>query len=162
MNALDLYILVPILLGFIIGLFRGLIKEIISLIVIILGIYVSKLFSSLVATWICGHFDISLKLAQPIAFVIIFVLVAILLFFASRILQGIIKNLSLGFINAILGGVFGAFKFALLVSIVLIIFDTLNEKFSFIEQESKEASILYKSVKSIAPNLWQEITEKKD
>ncbi|GAB1416746.1 hypothetical protein MASR2M117_21520 [Paludibacter sp.] len=161
MNALDLYILVPILLGFVVGLFRGLIKEIVSLVVIILGIYISKLFSSFVAKWLNGHFDISLKLAQPLAFIIIFAIVAILLILASKFLQGIIKNLSLGFINSILGGLFGALKFALLVSVILIVFDTLNDRFSFIDKESKDKSILFQPVKKIAPNLWQEVTEKK-
>ena len=161
MNSLDLYIAIPIALGFLIGLFRGLVKELISLIIIIAGIYLSKLLAPVLANLMVAFFEISLKAAQPLSFIIVFVLIAISLIIVGKIIHKMIKVLSLGFINALLGGVFGVIKFALLVSITLIITDALDEKISFVEEDIREKSIFYKPVKNFAPDLWKEFTEDK-
>lgn len=156
MNSLDLYILVPILVGFVIGLLRGLIKEIISLIIIIIGIYLSRLLSLAVAHWLASSFEISIKASQPLAFIFIFIVVAITLTIIGRIVQKMIKILSLGCFNALLGGIFGGLKLALLVSLFLIVGDAINDKFSMVDQEVKATSKLYQPIKNLAPNLWKE------
>ena len=162
MNSLDLYIIIPVALGFLIGLFRGLVKEVISLIIIIAGIYLSKLFAPLLANWIVGIFDISLKAAQPLSFILVFVLIAIVLIIIGKIIHKMIKVLSLGFFNALLGGLFGAVKFALIVSIILIVTDALDEKLSFFENDVREKSIFYEPAIKIAPDLWKEFQENID
>lgn len=156
MNSLDLYILAPILVGFVIGLLRGFVKEIIAIIIIIIGIYLSRLLSLAVANWLAAGFDISIRASQPIAFIIIFIVVAITLTIIGRIVQKMIQVLSLGCFNALLGGVFGALKLALLVSLFLIIGDALNDKFNMISQDTKISSKLYQPIKHLAPTLWKE------
>ncbi len=162
LNSLDLYILVPILLGFLIGLFRGLIKEVISIIILVSGIYFSKLLSPILAQWMVNGFDINIKAAQPLAFIIVFILVAILLVIIGKIIHKMVTGLSLGFFNSLLGGVFGGLKFALLVSVILILTDALNEKLDFMEEETKINSVLYKPIKKLAPDLWKEFQESEE
>lgn len=161
MNALDYYILIPIAIGFVLGLFKGFIKEAISLVAIFVGIHLSKIFSSVVAQWLSNYSGLSLKTAQPIAFIIVFVVVAIALILVARILHKVAKGLSLGFINSIFGAIFGAIKITLVVSVVLILVEALNDKFNFISKELQENSTFYKPVKGFAPDLWKNITEDK-
>ncbi len=159
MNALDYYILIPIAVGFLVGLFKGLIKEVISLAAIFIGIYISKLFAGIVAKWLVNTSNLDLKAAQPIAYIIVFVIVVIALIISARILHKIVKGLSLGFVNSIFGAIFGAVKIALIVSVSLVVFEALNDKFEFLNQELRENSSFYEPVKNFAPELWRNLTE---
>ena len=71
-----------------------------------------------------------------------------------------IKMLSLGLINSILGGIVSAIKYILIVSVVLVLIEALDNKFSFLSNDLKEQSTLYKPIKKVAPDLWKEF--KKD
>ena len=64
---------------------------------------------------------------------------------------------SLGIINKILGGVFGALKIGLILSIVFIFFGKMNDTIPFIKKETLDESILYQPVKKIAPTIFPSI-----
>ena len=76
-------------------------------------------------------------------------------------IQGLVQALSLGFINSMIGGVFGAIKIALIYSIIFTLLQSLEHRFPIIEAESRENSVLYEPVKELAPKLWDELTEQK-
>jgi len=160
MNTLDYIILFPVVAGFIIGLFKGLIKEVISLAIVVLGIYLSRIFAPLASDLLTNWLDISPKGAQPLGFIAVFSVVAIALTLAGRMLHGVVQSLSLGFLNSIVGGIFGSLKIALLISLLLNIVHALDHKFSIIEPETREKSLLYEPVKELAPDLWDELTKK--
>ena len=64
---------------------------------------------------------------------------------------------SLGVINKILGGVFGALKIGLILSVVFIFFGKINDTIPFIEKKTMEESILYEPVKKVAPTIFPSI-----
>jgi membrane protein required for colicin V production len=64
---------------------------------------------------------------------------------------------SLGVINKILGGVFGALKIGLILSVVFIFFGKINDTIPFIKKKTLEESILYKPVKKVAPTIFPSI-----
>jgi membrane protein required for colicin V production len=156
MNTLDLIILMPIVFGFIFGLFKGLIKELASLAAIVLGIYGAKLFAPIVSDFLVSKFAFSIKTSLPIAYLILFISIAILLLFISRILDKLFDSISLGGLNKFLGGLFGALKYALIVSVLLNVFDGLNSRFPIIKTKTKDESIGYKPIIKLAPTLWEE------
>lgn len=162
MNTLDFIILFPVIAGFIIGLFKGLIKEVIGLAIVILGIYLSRLLAPFVSEVLVQWLDISPKGAQPLGFVVVFSIVAILLTITGRLINGLIQALSLGFINSVIGGIFGALKIALLFSILFNLLHSFEGRFSVIEPESRENSILYEPIKELAPDLWDELIEERE
>jgi len=162
MNTLDYIILFPVLIGFIIGLFKGLIKEVVGLAIVILGIYLARLFAPLASDLLVQWLDISPKGAQPLGFLLIFSLVAIVLTLTGRMIQGLVQALSLGFINSMIGGVFGALKIALLYSILFNVLQSLEHRFSIIEPESRANSLLYEPILELAPELWEELTEQEE
>lgn len=156
MNTLDLIILMPIVLGFVFGLFKGLIKELASLAAIVLGIYGAKLFAPSVSGLLINKFDFSIKTALPTAYLILFISIAILLLFLSKILDKIFDSIALGGLNKFLGGLFGALKYALIVSVLLNVFDGLDSRFPIIKAKTKNESIGYQPIMKLAPKLWEE------
>jgi membrane protein required for colicin V production len=60
----------------------------------------------------------------------------------------------LGWINKALGGVFGTLKLALILSVLIMIFDRFNDTIPFVNKEAKEQSILYEPIKKLAPTLF--------
>ena len=156
MNSLDIYLLLPIALGFVFGLFKGLIKELTSLVAIVLGIYGAKLFAPLMASILINGFGFSPATAHPLAYIFLFIAIGVGLLFLANALNKIFNSLSLGGLNKLLGGLFGALKYALIVSVLLNVFDALDSRFSLMKQQTKEYSIGYKPLIKFGPKLWEE------
>lgn len=156
MNTLDLIIILPIAVGFIFGLFKGLIKELTSLMAIFLGIYGARYFSPTVGSYLIEKFGISANKAQPLSYLVLFIGIVIALLFLASALNKIAESIALGGFNKFLGGVFGALKLALILSVLLNIFNTLDSQFPIVNAETKTESIAYKPMLKLAPTLWEE------
>ena len=161
MNTLDLVLLIPIVLGFVFGLFKGLIKELTSLVAILLGIYGAKLFAPFLANILTGKFHFTEKIAHPISYFILFVAIITALLLLAKMLDKILDSIALGGLNKFLGGLFGALKYALIVSVLLNVFDSLDSRFVFIKPKTKEESIAYKPILKFGPTLWEETKKSK-
>jgi len=156
MNKLDIILLIPIGLGFVFGLFKGLIKEITSLAAIVLGIYGAKWLAPIVADFLVSLFHFSPKTALPVSYLVLFVGIAIGLLILAKSLEKLFNSISLGGLNKFLGGIFGALKFALIVSLLLLVFDAVDSRFSMLSAKTKEDSFVYKPLLKLAPSLWDE------
>lgn len=156
MSNLDLIILIPIALGFVFGLFKGLIKELASLLAILLGIWGAKTFASSLSGFLIHSAGFSPKTALPFAYLILFASIAIILLIIAKTLDRFFESIKLGGLNKFLGGVFAALKYALIVSVLLNVFDAIDQRFPIIKPKSKTESFGYQPVKSLAPVLWEE------
>jgi len=154
MHTLDLILLVPIALGFVFGLFKGLIRELTSLAAILLGIYGAKLFAPAVSGFLIHKCNFSVKTAQPLSNLLLFVAIVVGLLLIAKMLDKIFDSMSLGGLNKFFGGVFGALKYALIVSVLLNVFDSLDSKFTIVKAKTKEESIGYKPLLNFGPTLW--------
>ena len=161
MNNLDLIILIPIILGFIFGLFKGLVKELASLAAIVLGIYGAKLFAPMFSGFLIRSLSFSPKTALPLAYFFLFVIIAFTLLVLAKMLDKIFDSIYLGGLNKLFGGVFAALKYALVVSVLLNIFDAVDSRFPIIKPKSKSDSFSYKPVLKLAPTLWDESKREK-
>jgi len=161
MNTIDIIILIPLLLGFVFGLSKGFIREIISLAVIVVGIYGSKWISPIVSSILTGVFSVSETVAKPLSFVVVFIAVALLMMVLARSLDKLVESISLGGLNKLMGGLFGALKYALIISLLLNVFHVFDSKASIVNAETKNNSLLYKPMLQLAPQLWSEVKEAK-
>ena len=75
----------------------------------------------------------------------------------GKMLTKLANFASLGVINKILGGVFGALKIGLILSVVFIFFGKMNNTIPFVNKETLEKSILYAPVKNIAQTIFPSI-----
>ena len=161
MNTLDILLLIPITIGFIFGLFHGLVKELTSLAAIFLGIYGAKIFALKVANILIQTFHFTEKTATPVAYLLLFICIAVLLLIVANFLDKILSSLSLGGVNKLLGGIFGALKFALIIRGLLTVFNALDSRFDLVDAELKNESLGYQPMMKLGPTLWEETKKAK-
>lgn len=151
MNTLDYIILLCFLPAIIGGIQRGFIAQAISLISLILGVWLAFHFSDLATEWLSQYLTgVSETVLSIVGFVVVFCIVAVLLFLVGKILRGVAKMVSLGWLDWCLGLVFAILKAALVIGIVIIFFDTLNLKFEFFSQDKLDESLLYGPLRDIS------------
>jgi membrane protein required for colicin V production len=122
-------IIVIVILGYCLirGVFRGLIKELSSIIGVLSGFYAAFTYYMLLAKplskWITntGYLNI-------LSFLIIFCGVFIIISILGVIINYLLKIAFLGWLDRILGSVFGAMKGILIVSVLLIAFTAFLPK----------------------------------
>lgn len=57
------------------------------------------------------------------------------------------------------GGALGALKYAMIISVLMNVFDAVDTRFHLSKPEKKEASIGYVPILKLAPTLWKESKE---
>ncbi len=159
MNFIDLIIIALLLLGAIRGFTDGFIKELASLLALILGIWGAIKFSSYTAAKMYDYFDMTGKYVGIVAFLITFVIIVVLVHFVGLVVDKFVDTLSLGFFNRLAGIVFGAFKTALILSVILVILNAIDAKVRFLPREKIEKSKFYNPIADIAPALFPIIGE---
>ncbi|TYA60191.1 CvpA family protein [Formosa maritima] len=157
MNVLDIVLAALLLFGLVKGVLKGFFVEIASLVALIAGIYGAIHFSNYAAEILVEQVDWSEQTVNITAFAITFVVIVLVISLAGKALTKLADFAALGLFNKILGGVFGALKIGLILSIVLIIFDKMNKTILFVDEDNIEDSTLYKPVKTLAPMIFPSI-----
>ena len=157
MNVIDITLVALIGFGAVKGLFKGFFVEVASLLALFMGAYSSVHFSNYAGALIAKHFEWSEKTLTITAFIITFLVIVFAISFAGKALTKLASFASLGILNKILGGLFGGLKAALLVSVVLLVFDRLNTSLPIVSEASIAESIFYKRVQSLAPAILPNI-----
>lgn len=154
MGTFDIVLLVFLLFGFIRGLMKGLFVELASLVALIAGVYGAIHFSYFVGSYLIDYVDWEEKYISIVAFAITFIAIVVVIALLGKMLTKMADFASLGFLNKLLGGVFGILKIGVILSIILIIFDKLNSNLPFVDKEVTKESILYEPVRGLAPMLF--------
>ncbi|MDY2586058.1 CvpA family protein [Winogradskyella aquimaris] len=154
MSIIDIVLAALLLFGFIRGLFKGLFVEMASLVALVLGVYGAIHFSYFAADFLESKVDWNEKTINIVAFAITFVIIVLVISLAGKALTKLADFAALGLLNKLLGGLFGALKIGLILSILLIVFNKLNNTLPFMEKQDLEKSVLYEPVKSLAPIIF--------
>ncbi len=157
MNTLDIIIAALLLFGFVRGLMKGLFVEVASLVALVAGVYGAIHFSYFLGDWLKESLDWDEKYITLVAFAGTFVVIIIVIALLGKILTKIADFASLGILNKLLGGAFGALKIGLILSVIFIFFGKMNDTIPFVKKESLEESILFNPVKKIAPMIFPSI-----
>lgn len=118
MSDFDKIILAVIGVGAIIGLCRGLLKELVGTFGILLAAISANLLSARCLPFASGWFS-SPQVAGVFVWVVLFILSMIVLGWIARLLDDVLDTASLGCINRLAGGIFGAVKVALFCALAL-------------------------------------------
>jgi len=154
MSIIDIVLGALLLFGLIRGAMKGLFVEIASLVALVLGVYGAIHFSGFAAEFLESKVDWNEKTINIVAFATTFVIIVLVISLAGKALTKLADFAALGILNKLLGGVFGALKIGLILSVLLIVFNKMNNTLPFMEKEDLEESMLYKPVKSIAPMIF--------
>lgn len=157
MNSIDIVLAALLLFGFVRGFFKGLFVEVASLLALVLGVYGAIHFSSFASEFLEPKVNWSEEIINIVAFAITFVVIVFTISLAGKALTKLANFAALGIINKLLGGVFGALKYGLILSVVLIVFHSMNDSLPFLEKEDLEKSMLYKPVKSLTPIIFPKL-----
>lgn len=157
MSIIDIVLAALLLFGFIRGLFKGLFVEVASLLALVLGVWGAIHFSHFASGFLETKVDWDERTINIIAFAITFVVIVLVIGLAGKALTKLADFAALGIINKLAGGVFGALKIGLILSILLTVFHKMNNTLPFMEDADLEKSMLYKPVKSLAPMIFPTI-----
>jgi membrane protein required for colicin V production len=151
MNYLDIIICIPVAWGLYKGFTKGLILEVASLFSLLGAVWVALNFSDFIARFIRDKLGWTNQYVPVISFVVLFIGVLAGVYLLAKLVERSIDAASLGPVNRVLGALFGAFKFALILSVIFFMIDAVEKSYPMISPEKKTKSLLYKPVSSIAP-----------
>lgn len=154
MSVIDIVLGALILFGLVRGFMKGLFVEVSSLVALIAGVYGAIHFSNFAADFLQTKTEWNEKTINIVAFAVTFIIIILAIALAGKALTKLANFAALGILNKLLGGLFGALKFALILSVILNIFGKLNSTITFVDEENIEETILYKPVKEIFPMIF--------
>ena len=130
METIDWIIVVVLALGFIAGIVRGLIRQAFSLGGIIAGVICGAFLYKPFSGFLLNGLNMTEKVAQVLSFIVILLLVPILFGLIGRIFSRLVHVADLGFIDRLLGGLFGTLKWFIMLGLLFHLMDMsgLTEK----------------------------------
>lgn len=160
MEIIDIVLGIALLYGLVKGIMKGLLAEVASLIALIAGIYGAMHFSFYAKDILTESVSLEPKYISLIAFAITFLVIVIGISLAGKLLTKLASFIALGWINKILGAVFGVIKVGLILSVLLGWFEKINGVLPFISEAQKTNSILFTPVKNLAPSIFPKLLER--
>lgn len=148
MNWLDIVILIPTAWYAYKGLKNGLICELASIIALILGVWATVHYSDMLAARMGEG-----QTYKIIAFAGIFIATLVLVHFAGKLMEKVVKLMISGFWNNLAGLLFGVAKVVIVFSVLLMFIEKVDTKQVILKPEFKTESFTYKYVQPIAPFL---------
>ena len=156
MSVIDIIIGALMLYGLVRGFFKGFFVEVSSLLALLVGVYGAAHFSNYAAEILLNNFDWSEKITNITAFAVTFLAIVMAISLAGKALTKLADFAALGLLNKLLGALFGGAKIALIASVLLLIFSTLNKSIPFVSNDEIKTSLLYSPIKSLAPMVLPE------
>lgn len=154
MNYIDLVLGIILIIAAIQGFRKGFIVELASLAALVLGIWGAIKFSDWTAKFITDTTNYHSDHLSTIAFVVIFIVIVILIHILGKVLDNAVKAVALGFLNRLAGIIFGVLKTAVILSILLLLFDSIDENVHILPSQQKTDSKIYSPMKQLVPTLF--------
>ena len=143
MATLDIILLCCFIPGIIRGLSKGFLEQALALAGMVVSVWAAFHFSNLVCSWLKPYLDISETTLNVISFALILVAISLLVVLVAKLLTKVVELAMLGWLDKTLGLVFALAVNALVIGVIIILFDTVNTKFGFVKPEVLDASIVY-------------------
>ena len=150
MATLDIILLCCFIPGIIRGISKGFLEQALALVGIVLSVWAAFRFSSLVCDWLKPYVELSETTLNVISFALILVAVTLLAFLVAKLLTKVAELAMLGWLDKTLGLVFALAVNALVIGVIIILFDTVNTKFTLVKPEVLDGSIVYTSLRDLS------------
>ena len=154
MNYIDIILGLLILFSAISGFRKGLVSEVVALAALILGIWGAIEFSYITTEFLTDNFNFETKHLNLISFIITFIIIVILVHITGSAVNKLVKTAMLGFVNKLAGMAFGILRSALILSVLLLVFDKIDEDVEILSPSTKQESRLYTPLRNFAPSLF--------
>lgn len=150
MGTLDIILLIGFIPALVRGIQKGFIEQVISLASIFIGAWMAYRFAEPLSVWLTQFVNVEPRILGVASFAIVVVLTVILLNLLGRLLTKTLSLASLGFVNRLLGVVFALLKAALIIGLLIFVFDTFNGKWGIVNAELLDGSVIYKALHEAA------------
>ena len=150
MSVLDIILLVCFIPALITGISKGFIQQAAGLASVILGTWLAFKFSEKLSVLMAPGLNLDEKWLHVISFAIILIITILLLALVGKILSGVLELATLGWVNRVLGFIFAIFKAALLLGLVISIFENFNARWELVRPELLKGSPVYIALKGFA------------
>jgi len=154
MNYLDAILGIILIVSAINGFSKGFVEELAGLVALVLGIWAAIHFSDLVGEFLTTTFNMTFRHLHIVAFIVTFIGVVILVHIIGSIVNKMVKEIRLGFLNRLAGLAFGAVKGALILSVLLVVFDKIDKDVHIVSVETMAESKLYTPIRNFAPGIF--------
>ena len=152
MNLLDLLILIPVVWVCIRGFSKGFILELTTLIGMILGVlaafYLWKDLSGLLGQ----YFSLGPSALKLLSYALIFLTVLLIAWIIGKIITKAADLVMLGWLNKLLGAVFGLLKGVIVAALLLMLVLFFDKHEKLITRQAKEKSMFYQALSSFIPD----------
>jgi membrane protein required for colicin V production len=135
------------------GLWKGLFAELASLISLLAGIFIAVKFSGIVGG-ILGSETSNSRYISVIAFAVTFIAVVVAIILLAKVFTTLASFASVGWLNRLLGGMFGFLKMVLIVSVSLNFFLKINVNNWFAKKETLDNSLFFYPVLEVSNTIF--------
>ena len=154
MGILDIILLICFIPAVVRGISKGFVEQLIALLSIIIGAWVAYHFGGIISEWAAGYLHVNEKVLNVICFTLIVIVAVLILFLIGKLITGVIKIVMLGWLNRLLGLVFALLKAALVLGLLVTLFDSLNGLLGIVSQETLDESFMYPWLKNFADTVF--------
>ena len=159
MSIIDIILLICFIPALISGLKKGLISQLIAIISIVAGVWVSFEFATVTSQWLSQYLEAPENVLKTAAFALIMIGVFVTLGLIGRLLEGILNLVMLGWANKLFGVIFSFLKTALIIGLLIIVFNSVNSTLELVSAETLSESVLYTPLKNFADSVFPYIRE---
>lgn len=164
MNFIDLIVIIITSFFLLRGLFRGFVLELTIVIGLIVGYLIAISYYDYLSFFVFKTYfpQIPDSIASIISFALIFIAINIGLRLAASAITKTLKFVMLGWLNRLLGAIFGTIKAVVIMGIAVFLLNLIPFSDTFLQKAGKNESVFYPLLELIGPELYNYIQESRD
>ena len=154
MAILDIILLLCFVPAIVSGISKGFVKQVVDLAAILVAAWAAFHFSTVLGGWLGRYITLEPSILNVISFVLIIIVAAVLLNLVGTLVTKALQAVSLGFVNRLLGLVFAVLKVAVVLGVLILLFETLNSTLHILKPESTADAVVYNALKEAAEKVF--------
>ena len=129
---------------------RGLVREVTAIAAVVLGYFGTRLWGNAFAAWLLGQFQWPEPVCNLVAYSLLFLGITITLNIVGALLSKLLRAIHLGWANRLLGAVFGAGKWVIILLVIIYLIGQADAQWHVMPDSLRESSLLYNPALSFA------------
>ena len=154
MGTLDIILLICFVPALVHGIMKGFVEQLISLASIFIGAWLAYRFAEPLSVWLTQFINVEPRILGVASFAIIVIISILLLALLGKLLAKTLSLASLGFVDKLLGVVFALLKAALIIGLLIFVFDTFNTQWNIVNPEVLDGSVIYGALHGAAMKVF--------
>jgi membrane protein required for colicin V production len=154
MNTIDVIVFLFLTYGLIKGLIKGFIVEIAGMIALFIGVLGAFKFSALLGSYLEAFVNWDSRSVQIVSFLLLFVGIIFVISLIAKMITKVLQIVALGLLNRLLGGLFGLFKWFVILSVLVLICEEVNQIVTLFPETLLKESMSYPFLKDLGTLLF--------